>query len=292
MSEPLPETVQVTLLLAGGQQYNVALEADNPLLQQIFEVLVDWEGKRMRRLFQIPIGTEAMLTFPCDRLVGVITEPPIMIQPQAAVPIDPQLQSVPNGKIIPSQWLQIANFLSPQEYQGLLTYALQHETSFVPTGTTTEEENYRESVVLYDFPEFYNLITQRIQSVIPDIQAKLGLAPFTIQEIEAQLTAHNDGNFYRLHNDNGSPITATRELTYVYYFYREPKAFSGGELLIYDSRVENNYLVQAESFQAIEPLNNSIVFFPSRYMHEVLPVRCPSKAFADSRFTINGWVRR
>ncbi|MGB8690572.1 MAG: proline hydroxylase, partial [Microcoleus sp.] len=34
------------------------------------------------------------------------------------------------------------------------------------------------------------------------------------------------------------------------------------------------------------------VFFLSRYMHEVLPVSCPSKAFADSRFTINGWVRR
>ncbi|WP_333783600.1 hypothetical protein [Nostoc sp. 'Peltigera malacea cyanobiont' DB3992] len=27
-------------------------------------------------------------------------------------------------------------------------------------------------------------------------------------------------------------------------------------------------------------------------MHEVLPVNCPSQAFGDSRFTINGWVRR
>ena len=291
MSELLPETVQVTLLLAGGQQYTVPLQIDDPLLQQLFEVLVDWEGKRMRRLFQIPLGAESMLAFPCDRLLGVITEPPIMIQPPA-MPIDSQLQSVSNGEIIPAQWLQIANFLSLEEYQGLLSYALQHELDFVPTGTTTGEENYRESVVLYDFPEFHELITQRIHSVVPDVQAKLGLEPFIIQETEAQLTAHGDGNFYRLHNDNGSPITATRELTYVYYFYREPKAFSGGELLIYDSRVENNYLVQAESFQTIEPINNSIVFFPSGYMHEVLPIRCPSRAFADSRFTVNGWVRR
>ncbi|HEY9697713.1 MAG TPA: 2OG-Fe(II) oxygenase [Trichocoleus sp.] len=291
MSELLPETVQVTLLLAGGQQYTVPLQIDDPLLQQLFEVLVDWEGKRMRRLFQIPLGAESMLAFPCDRLVGVITEPPIMIQPPA-MPIDSQLQSVSNGEIIPAQWLQIANFLSLEEYQGLLSYALQHELDFVPTGTTTGEENYRESVVLYDFPEFHELIMQRIRSVVPDVQAKLGLEPFIIQETEAQLTAHGDGNFYRLHNDNGSPITATRELTYVYYFYREPKPFSGGELLIYDSRVENNYLVHAESFQTIEPINNSIVFFPSGYMHEVLPIRCPSRAFADSRFTVNGWIRR
>jgi Rps23 Pro-64 3,4-dihydroxylase Tpa1-like proline 4-hydroxylase len=27
-------------------------------------------------------------------------------------------------------------------------------------------------------------------------------------------------------------------------------------------------------------------------MHEVLRVSCPSQAFADSRFTINGWVRK
>jgi SM-20-related protein len=35
-----------------------------------------------------------------------------------------------------------------------------------------------------------------------------------------------------------------------------------------------------------------LVVFPSRYLHEVLPVSCPSQTFADSRFTINGWVRR
>jgi Rps23 Pro-64 3,4-dihydroxylase Tpa1-like proline 4-hydroxylase len=27
-------------------------------------------------------------------------------------------------------------------------------------------------------------------------------------------------------------------------------------------------------------------------MHEVLPIYCASRAFADSRFTINGWIRR
>jgi Rps23 Pro-64 3,4-dihydroxylase Tpa1-like proline 4-hydroxylase len=63
-------------------------------------------------------------------------------------------------------------------------------------------------------------------------------------------------------------------------------------LLIYDSKIENNFYVNADSYQAVEPRNNSIVFFLSRYLHEVLPVSCPSKAFADSRFTINGWVRR
>jgi SM-20-related protein len=27
-------------------------------------------------------------------------------------------------------------------------------------------------------------------------------------------------------------------------------------------------------------------------MHEVQAVHCPSRAFADSRFTLNGWIRQ
>jgi Rps23 Pro-64 3,4-dihydroxylase Tpa1-like proline 4-hydroxylase len=66
----------------------------------------------------------------------------------------------------------------------------------------------------------------------------------------------------------------------------------GGELVLYDARIENNHYVKAQSFKTIEPRNNSIVFFQSFYLHEVLPVSCPSKTFSDSRFTVNGWVRK
>ncbi|MGB8337954.1 MAG: 2OG-Fe(II) oxygenase [Burkholderiales bacterium] len=86
--------------------------------------------------------------------------------------------------------------------------------------------------------------------------------------------------------------SSTRELTYVYYFNHESKSFSGGELKLYDSRIENNYYVEAGSYKLIEPINNSMVFFLARYRHEVMPVSCPGKQFAHGRFTINGWARR
>jgi hypothetical protein len=41
---------------------------------------------------------------------------------------------------------------------------------------------------------------------------KLNIPSFPLGEIEAQLTMHNDNNFYKLHNDSGSPDTATRFL--------------------------------------------------------------------------------
>lgn len=295
--QEVPKEIKLTLLLSGGQEYRLTIEPENALLKQLYEVLLDWEGKRTKQLFQIPINQgKSVLAFPCDRLVGLVTEPPIIVQlPPAskarstATTATPQL---PQRNPLVSEYIQIDNFLTPDQHQSLLNYVMQHRSEFVSTQTSTQAANYRESVVLYAFPKFHDLISQRIHQLFPDILSKLELTPFQINQIEAQLTAHNHGNFYKIHNDNGSPDTATRELTYVYYFHREPKPFSGGELVIYDSRIENNYYVQAETFKTVEPRNNSIVFFLSRYMHEVLPVHCPSQQFVDSRFTINGWIRR
>lgn len=86
--------------------------------------------------------------------------------------------------------------------------------------------NYRRSMILYSFPEFSELVLNKIPAIIPDVISFLGLPPFSVSQIESQMTAHNNGNYYKIHNDNGSPETATRELTYVYYFYQEPKSFS------------------------------------------------------------------
>jgi Rps23 Pro-64 3,4-dihydroxylase Tpa1-like proline 4-hydroxylase len=294
----LPEAIQLTLLLSGGQQQFLDIESKDPLLEELYKVLLDLEGKRTKQLFQIPIQQgQAVLTFPCDRLVGLISDPPILLEyhPDPAFAAQPSDRSTAkDDKIDPliSQFLQIDGFLTPSDNQRLLDFVAQQQSDFVSTSTSVGDLDYRKSVVLHSFPEFSNLITQRIRETFPDILSKLNLPDFAIQQIESQLTAHNDGHYYNIHNDNGSPDSETRELTYVYYFHNQPKAFSGGELKIYDTRIKNNYYVDAETFHIIEPRNNSIVFFLSRYMHEVLPIYCASRAFADSRFTINGWIRR
>ena len=285
--------IRVKLLLAGGHQYSIFLKSDAPLLHNLLKVVVARSYKQenaLQGLFQIPIEEgRASLCFPCQDLIALVTEPSVFVWPNEEQNADAKLA---NLDILPSSYVQIDNFLTETERNQLLEYVFQKESDFVPTSISTKDIDYRRSMALYAFPEFSDLIINRIQAVLPDMFSKLDMPSFTPSQIECQLTAHNDGNFYKVHNDNGSPDTATRELTYVYYFYREPKSFAGGELLVYDSKIENNYYVKAESFKTVEPRNNSIVFFLSRYMHEVLPVRCPSKAFADSRFTINGWLRR
>ncbi|NEQ96270.1 MAG: proline hydroxylase [Cyanothece sp. SIO2G6] len=322
------------------------LNHDAPSLRKLFSILLEPLEKRRKRLFQFPITGETVtaeqapaLCFTGDRLVGVITDPPIYIQQADASNADssnansnnigsnnadsgnqngtnPETignngathtvasqnrytviasfereQSLPKG-VIPSRYIQLTNFLDTETYHRLMDFTLSQQDAFVGSSTSTGDVSYRQSSVLHHFPEFSNLMQGEIHSAFADVIAALKLAPFNITQVEAQLTAHNDGNYYKVHNDNGSEDTATRVLTYVYYFYQEPKPFSGGALRIYDSRIENNFYVQAESFQEVAPINNSIVFFPSHYMHEVLSIQCPSRQFAHSRFTINGWVRR
>lgn len=308
--------VKVKVLLSGGHHYTLTLPSNSPLLLNLLKVLVvrTQQTPTFSTLFQIPIDDgHSTLCFPSDQLIGIVTDPPIYVQQQEAkspveVPQETQPAIVETPRDMPpaiktpappnpqneliSSYAQIDNFLTQAELKRLLDYVFEQESAFVPTSTSTNDSSYRRSMVLHSFPEFSDLMLDRVKAVLPEALAKLNLPTFRVGDIEAQLTMHNDGNYYRLHNDNGSPDTANRFFTYVYYFYREPKGFSGGELRLYDTKIENNYYVAAETFRDIEPRNNSVIFFLSRYMHEVLPVRCPSKAFADSRFTINGWVRR
>ncbi|MCC5636685.1 2OG-Fe(II) oxygenase [Nostoc sp. CHAB 5844] len=188
-------------------------------------------------------------------------------------------------------YVQVLNFLSCEEWQTLLDYTLAQEAQFVPSTTATNQLNYRISYVLHSFPEVETLIVDKVQSILPEVCQKLNIQPFVASLIEAQITAHNDGNYYKQHNDNGSYDTFNREISYVYYFYREPKAFFGGELRFCaedsDKQVKNPLIEQL-----VTPQQNSMILFPSFYLHEVLPVHCPSQMFADSRFTFNGWIRK
>lgn len=195
---------------------------------------------------------------------------------------------------LPANYIQIDNFLSPEEYNLVLNTTLSSEIQFKASTTTTKENDYRKSKVLHsrDFPQVADFMRLKVANIFSHILKHLNYPPFEIDSIEAQLTAHNDGDFYKKHVDASSEKTKTRIFTYVYYFYQEPKVFSGGELKLYDTDISRNRYVNRDTYHLIEPQNNSIIFFNSRSKHEVLPIQCSSQDFKDSRFTINGWIRK
>lgn len=200
---------------------------------------------------------------------------------------------------LPAQCVILDEFLAPQELEELTRFALEHEPQFTASevvAPTSErgviDYEHRRSRVLTDLERHQELLIRRIKMVLPQVVHKLGMEEFDIAGVEAQVTASNDGDFFRFHNDNGSDRVAARHLTFVYFFHREPRQFEGGELRIHDARLEQDRYISAGSYQTIVPRQNQIVFFPCDMMHEITPVKCPSRLFADSRFTLNGWLRR
>jgi Rps23 Pro-64 3,4-dihydroxylase Tpa1-like proline 4-hydroxylase len=201
-------------------------------------------------------------------------------------------------EILKAQCVVLDEFLAPQELASLVDYALQRESEFQvsevisPANAGVVDYEHRRSRVLLDMGIHEPAFTDRVKSALPLVLAKLGMDEFSIASIESQITASNDGDFFRVHPDNGHDEVAGRYLTFVYFFHREPKQFEGGELRIHDARLHGEHYVTTGKYQTIVPQQNQIVFFPCSMLHEITPVKCPSQAFADSRFTLNGWLRR
>lgn len=201
-------------------------------------------------------------------------------------------------EILPAACVVLNEFLSPAELETLVNYTLAKESEFQVSEVISPDVGggvdfeYRRSRVLHDLGPHREVVVSRVQAVLPRILEQLSHEPFAITRVEAQITASNDGDFFRWHTDNGEDEIAGREVTFVYFFHREPKQFQGGELRLYDSRWQNGTYRPQASYRTIVPQQNQAVLFLSSLAHEITPIDCPSGTFADSRFTLNGWLHR
>lgn len=192
-------------------------------------------------------------------------------------------------------FVRIENVLGETEVAGLLARVMQLEPQFQPSVALTvpaPASDVRKSLVVNAPADVVRPVVEKVRPLISATLAALRLPPIQTAEIESQITASNDGAFYGIHTDANKSQMQRRYLTYVYYFNNPPKAFTGGELFLYDDILRDNKLATARTYQAVEPEHNTLVLFWARIMHEVRPVSAPSRQFRDSRFTVNGWVNK
>ena len=191
----------------------------------------------------------------------------------------------------------IDGFLGPELSAQLLTFALKNEHQFSAAGVTTAETeaavdcDARKSVEFQgELGEIGKQLEKIFRKRADELFTEAGLAPFPDPIIEMGLAAHRDGGFFRDHVDIFTDATrrfsdTDRILSAVYYFHREPAAFTGGELSI--RPISGN----AEPVK-IAPRHDRLAIFPSFAPHEVMPLSVPGDAFADARFSVNCWFRR
>lgn len=190
------------------------------------------------------------------------------------------------------------DFLPPSQHRALLDWALAAEPLFRPsqimTGGGKIVDEARRKTLSVTAPDaalpWKAAFVERLVAALPEIFARVGMKPFPVSEIQLDLAASGAGGHIAAHRDTSAVAdpAGDKMLSAVYYFFREPKSFSGGMLRLH--RLGGGEA--AGDHLDIEPEQNMLAAFPSFVSHELTPVRCPSGRFPDFRFAINCWFLR
>ena len=186
----------------------------------------------------------------------------------------------------------VRDWLGEQFVERLLIYAQSNEHLFKESRVASNriDSTRRISRRLDDLGDLKQELRAKVRELLPTMLETLGSKPFD-PTFELELVAHGDGAFFARHLDTITGpeyLNSRRTISAVYYFYRLPKAFSGGVLRLHSLAASG----KQGTFVDIPPDYDTLVFFPSMFPHEVLPIKSPSGKFIDSRFAINCWIYR
>lgn len=187
------------------------------------------------------------------------------------------------------------NFLDPAAHVGLLADTLAHEADYAPSLVAKYRNGELESGIVHEGTRrsgrrplgeaFRSVFESHVRERQDDISTAIGVSFPDPPAFEIEAVHSGDGAFFQRHIDTAlGPAARFRVISAIYYYHAEPRRFSGGALRVFS-------IDQTQSI-TIEPEDNSMVFFPSIFIHEVLPVSVPSRAFEAGRFSVNCWINQ
>ncbi len=185
-------------------------------------------------------------------------------------------------------------FLDEATLAALLEHALANQARFQASAVYdgAHDPARRASLSLRDLGPVADDLRDRITAILPDLFTELGTPAFPRPRLEFELAAYGDGARFGRHLDtrlgDGASHGSVRMISTVFYFFAQPKAFSGGALRLYRFGATEG----GDGYTDVEVENNLLLAFPSWAPHEVTPVACPSGRFEDSRFALNCWIHR
>lgn len=163
---------------------------------------------------------------------------------------------------------QFFDILSDTDRSELIEWAIASQPAFKPAkvylhgGVSALDPDLK----LREFGSMKTMLHERLFALLPEIMEQTGYRGPPPLSLELELGAYGDGAHFNAHIDllTGSQDAATAEhrvLSAVYYFYNEPKGFSGGALRLF--RFGISEAVAEDDLLSFEPRQNSLVAFPS-----------------------------
>jgi len=197
--------------------------------------------------------------------------------------------------------LVIEDFLTNVENDLILKEVKDLEGFFTDAGTgnvTKINKDFRSNKVAY-YDEIYK--GRRLESQLlssfenrfddQEFRETLSSCPYPLCDFtttnyhETQVSRYGDDEQkYKWHIDRFE--NRARHITLVYYFFKEPKMFTGGEICFTTSPIYSGVkAIDCEDIK-IEPKNNMLVVFSATQPHCVMPTKS-SDNFEDGRFSAN-----
>jgi SM-20-related protein len=198
-------------------------------------------------------------------------------------------------------YLQYRGVLGADYVAGLLNYVVdrQHDFQLGAMHDRQTRERFmdltiRHSLYLKDLGAFAGPIKAFVAGVAGPAVGALNLSERRVEPQEFEITAYPDGGHIGAHIDTRAASDRVRILSCVYYFSATPRPFCGGGLRLhgFPKPAAAGEAAAPSPYVDIEPETDTLVIFPAWLSHEVQPIRVPSRAWADSRFTINCWIHR
>ena len=163
---------------------------------------------------QLPLdGGRSGCSFRASQLVSIVSEPPVVVEPrpaETAPNLEPQQESAPHSRLRRPRYLIIDDFLCPAEHQDMLVLATASEQHFKAGTVAGDHPEHRQNLVIPSFGESAHarLIQNRVLVWYPLLAKALGVPVVPVGVVESQLTAARSRQFYKLHADLGTGLSA------------------------------------------------------------------------------------
>jgi SM-20-related protein len=273
--------VRVKLLLRGGHGWEFCCNDDDPIVFGLVSALpgADVGGNLPPDgLVQIETRTGERLFLTRSSLVSVeivpVADPMKFVgTKRLAAPSD----SFPPGASVPSPFVLASNVLPGDVHAGLIAHVLSQDVAATPSSSGMCELN---------LGPLEEPVVKALRSRMAHGGSIIGVPDQTEIELEFRLFAIGDTQTVSW-DQNSADI-----LHMMYHFHKQPKGFTGGGIRLFDGRIENGMKRPTASFRDVEIGDNNLLIFPENVVSAGLPVRCPTRSFADGLFGIRGSLRR
>lgn len=201
----------------------------------------------------------------------------------------------------PCPFWVIDDFLSDQERDTLLQFGTENAERFEQASYDAFDENgnrtrkinkeYRDQLCLNASDDIESLLESAILPLVDEAKKRFGMPFESIfrHNMEVLLTGHKQHGQAHSDRKKNSTKPMGSKIIFLYYMYQKPKAFDGGDLLLFDTDFPND--THVEAYTRISPTDNRLVAFPACFYHSISEVHLESNELVKGRFSIPFWVQ-